>query len=309
MRSVETKLSAKTRYDLLAIDLDGTLLDRESRVSARNAAAVRAAREAGIGVVVCTGRGLIECEHLLAAIAQEDPVVVAGGSIIACPKTKRTLHRAAIDQGVVTAAVDALLAHNHAALILKDPIEAGYDYLVVQGDDAIALDPVTLWWFESMNVRVRYAARLEHDEHPEHTVRVGACGMSGTMTKVRGTLEAEFAGRAFIHNFPAVVAPDHASRVADRDHDSRLHVLEVFDPKANKWDAMLHLARERGVEASRIAAIGDEINDVPMIAGAGLGIAMGNAVPTVREAAKKHTARNDEDGVALAIERILSGEW
>lgn len=297
------------RYDLLAIDLDGTLLDREGRVSARNAAAVRAAREAGIRVVVCTGRGLIECEHLLAAIDQVDPVVVAGGSIIACPRTKRTLHRAAIDRGIVTATVEALLAHNHAALILKDPVEAGYDYLVVQGDDAIALDPVTLWWFKSMNVRVRYAARLEHDEHPEHTVRVGACGVSGTMTKVRTALDQAFAGRAFIHNFPAVVAPDHASRVVDRDHDTRLHVLEVFDPRANKWDAMLHLARERTIEPKRIAAIGDEINDVPMIAGAGLGIAMGNAVPSVREAAKRHTARNDEDGVAMAIERILSGEW
>lgn len=300
---------AATRYDLLAIDLDGTLLDRESKVSARNAAAVQAARDAGIRVVVCTGRGLVECEHLLAAINQTDPVVVAGGSIIACPKTKRTLHRAAIDQAIVSATVETLLSHNHAAMILKDPIEAGYDYLVVQGDDAIALDPVTLWWFKSMNVRVRYAARLEHDEHPEHTVRVGACGVSGTMTKVRAALDLAFTGRAFIHNFPAVVAPEDASRVADRDHDTRLHVLEVFDPRANKWDAMMHLATQYNVEPKRIAAIGDEINDVPMIAGAGLGIAMGNAVPSVRDAAKRHTGRNDEDGVAAAIERILSGEW
>lgn len=301
--------TAAHRYDLLAIDLDGTLLDREGRISTRNVAAVRAAREAGIGVVVCTGRGLIECEHLLAAINQTDPVVVAGGSIIACPATKRTLHRAAIDQGVVSATVDALLAHNHAALVLKDPIEAGYDYLVVQGDEAIALDPVTLWWFKSMNVRVRYAARLEHDEHPEHTVRVGACGVSGTMTKVRAALDQAFMGRAFIHNFPAVVAPEDASRVVDRDHDARLHVLEVFDPKANKWDAMMHLAKERKVAPAQIAAIGDEINDVPMIKGAGLGIAMGNAVPMVQKVAQRHTARNDEDGVAVAIERILSGEW
>lgn len=301
--------SQQPRYDLLAIDLDGTLLDRESRVSARNAAAVQSARDAGIRVVICTGRGLIECQHLLTTINQQDPVVVAGGSIIACPTTRRTLHRAAIDQSIVTATVDALLAHNHAALILKDPVETGYDYLVVQGPHKIPLDPVTLWWFQSMNVRVRYAASIHDDPHPDHTVRVGACGVSGTMAKVRVALDQSCAGRAFVHHFPAVVAPDHASQCLDRDHDTRLHVLEVFNPRANKWDAILHLAKDHLIEPKRIAAIGDEVNDIPMIVGAGLGIAMGNAVPSVRDAASRHTARNDQDGVADAIDRILSGEW
>lgn len=55
-------------------------------------------------------------------------------------------------------------------LALKDSVEAGYEYLVVIGKDRLPLDPVTCWWFDHMNVSVRYAETLAEDEHPEHTV-------------------------------------------------------------------------------------------------------------------------------------------
>jgi hypothetical protein len=64
-----------------------------------------------------------------------------------------------------------------------------------------------------------------------------------------------------------------------------------------------------GLTPAQIAAIGDEINDVTMIAGAGLGIAMGNAIAPVRQAARRTTRTNAEAGVAYAIDRILASEW
>jgi hypothetical protein len=88
-----------------------------------------------------------------------------------------------------------------------------------------------------------------------------------------------------------------------------MHVLEVFDAQATKWRAIERLAKDWGVSAQRIMAIGDEINDLDMVRNAGLGVAMGNAVAPVRDVARKHTARHDEDGVALAIEAALRGEW
>lgn len=306
---------ASRRYDLIAIDLDGTLLNRVGEPSLANIAALHAARAVGLRVIICTGRGLVECAHVLRAIDQHDPVVVAGGSIVACPTTSRTLHRASIDQTIVSETVDALLAHDHAALVLKDPVEAGYDYLVIQGERRVPLDPVTKWWFASMNVQVRFADNLADDPHPEHTVRVGACGISGTMSKIRAILNQSLGDRAFVHHFPAVVAPDDASLVkhdhpqrADA-HDRKLHVLEVFDPRANKWDALQHVARQFNIQPSRIAAIGDEINDVAMLKGAALGIAMANAVPEVKAVAHKHTHHHDHDGVAHAINKLLTGEW
>lgn len=293
-------------YDLLAIDLDGTLLDKDGSISNANRRAIQRARQAGLDITICTGRGFVECEHLLNAIEQTDPVIVAGGSILSCPVSRRTLHRFAIDQTIVLRAVDRLISHGHAVLVLKDPIEAGYDYLVVQGEQNHAIDPVTDWWFRSMNVKARYAPSLSHDEHPEHTVRFGICGPDHTLAPISADLLHHLGDDIALHHFPAVVAPEHASRITD---DSAYHILEVFSKDANKWTALSWLAANRNISPSRIATIGDQINDEAMIQHAGLGIAMGNAVPRIQQIARRHTRPHDQDGVAHAIDNILSRHW
>lgn len=291
---------------LIAIDLDGTLISGDGEISERNRDAIASARSAGVRVLICTGRGLAECRRYLEHIDQHDPVAVAGGSIIADPRSGRTLHRFPVHLNLVHSTVERLVAQGHPALVLKDPAEAGYDYLVVHGEQRLPLDPVTEWWFGRMQVRVRYAPHIHHDEHPEHTVRVGACGLSSTLGRLRDDLLAASEGRAQVHSFPAVVAPEHASRLPSGES---LHILELFDADANKWSAIRHLASAWHIHREQIAAIGDEVNDESMIRGAGLGIAMGNAVPSVRAIAKRHTLTHNEHGVAHAIDRILDGEW
>jgi 5-amino-6-(5-phospho-D-ribitylamino)uracil phosphatase len=268
--------------------------------------ALQDARGAGLKVVVCTGRGLRECAETLVAIEQEDPVGVAGGSIVACPLSRHTLHRFALDPALVAEATRRLLSHRHPVMVLKDPVQTGYDYLMVVGKENHALDPVTLWWFEQMKVTVRYAATIEEDEHPEHTVRLGVCGLSSTLAEMKRDMSEAFGDRATMHHFGAVVAPEHASRLPSGE---KLHILEVFARDASKWSAIRWIASQSGVPDDRICAIGDEINDVPMIRGAGLGIAMGNAVESVKAAATRQTLRNDEDGVAHAVYKVLGGEW
>ena len=99
-----------TRYGMIALDLDGTLIGPDGSISAPNRRAIERAREAGIRVTVCTGRGFVECERFLSVIGQKDPVIVAGGSILSCPTTRRTIHRFAIDQSVVVRAVESRAA-------------------------------------------------------------------------------------------------------------------------------------------------------------------------------------------------------
>lgn len=294
------------RYDLLAIDLDGTLLDPRSMVSDANVAALARARAAGIRTVVCTGRGLVECVGTLDRIGQKDPVVVAGGAIIADPTTRKTIHRFSLSPDYVRKAVGTLLDMHHAALVLKDPLAAGYDYLVVRGEKKLALDPVTEWWFDTMDVKVQTVTDLSEDEHPEHTVRVGACGLSGALAEMTRELKAHFGETVIIHHFPAVVAPEHASRAPN---GQTLQILEVFDRQATKWSALSRLAREWNIPPTRIAAVGDEINDLVLLENVALSIAMGNAVPRVKAIAKQHTRSNAEHGVAHAVDQILAGAW
>ncbi|MFO0832410.1 MAG: HAD family hydrolase [Phycisphaerales bacterium] len=294
------------RYPILAIDLDGTLLSSKGTVSPANIGAVHRARAAGIRVVVCTGRGLAECRSILTAISQDEPVVVAGGAIIACPMSGRTLHRFTMEVSLVRDTVGTLLEHEQPALLLKDPADAGYDYLVVQGPTRQRVHPAIDWWFERHRLRVRYVRSLDEDEHPEHTVRVGACSPASTFREVAARVKGHASGRGVLHSIPAV-APAQVQRSTSPGEPA--HIMELFDAHAGKWSAVSHLARQWGLDPGTIVAIGDEVNDVEIITNAGLGIAMANAVPAVRDAARRHTKSNDEDGVAFAVEQVLSGAW
>ena len=294
------------RYDLIAIDLDGTLLSPGGSVSPANAAAIAEARDAGLRVTICTGRGLVECDHVLTHVHQRDPVVVAGGSMAACPVKRRTLHRYTLEPELVARATDRLLTHEHPVMVLKDPSPAGYDYLMVVGEQNHPLDPVTQWWFTQLSVAVRYAPSIRDDQHPEDTVRLGVCGLSSALESIAADMFEAFGDKATMHHFPAVIAPEHAARFPPGE---RLHILEVFAADANKWSAVRWLADRENIPTERIAAIGDQINDLPMIEGAGLGVAMGNAVDRVKIAARRETATNAEDGVSMALRKILDGEW
>lgn len=290
-------------YDLLAIDLDGTLLDSRGGVSQANIDAIARARRAGMHVTVCTGRGLIECRSILRTIEQSRPVVVAGGSMVACPETSATLHRFPMGSSLVNRLVDCLVGHEHAVLILKDPHPVGYDYTILSPKGPDGLDPVTHWWFRMMGITPRYIQTLAQDEHPEHTVRVGVCGTRRATARAALEVRDAFGHEVSMNHFQAV-APTSAS-----DPDDVTVILETFAKSANKWSAIQWISGRMSVRPERIAAIGNDVNDLEMLAEAGLGVAMGNAIEEARAVADRHTLANDADGVAAAIDRILAGEW
>lgn len=298
-------------YALLAIDLDGTLLDSRGEVSEGNRRAIARAKHAGIRVCVCTGRGYNECKHIAAKIDQTDPVVVAGGAILADATNGRSLHRFNMRPTLVHKLVDSFVGHGHAALILKDAcpvndsgLHPRHDYLVVSPEGEKAIDPITRWWFKEHDIRVHVVPALTHDDHPEHTVRVGVCGTRRATRSAAHDLAEKFAPEVTVHHFNAVVPGAHGA-----DPDENIVILEAFDRNVSKWNAIRWLAARDGIDTGRIAAIGNDINDIAMLQGASCSIAMGNAIPEAKQAARLHTLDNDSDGVAHAIDRILAGEW
>ena len=82
-------------------------------------------------------------------------------------------------------------------------------------------------------------------------------------------------------------------------------MCEVLSVEASKWSALLHLAELWGIDREEIVAVGDDMNDVPMIAGAGLGVAMGHAPEAVKAAADFVTHDEENDGLARFIEEVL----
>jgi len=303
---------ANRNYDLLALDLDGTLLGPDGLVSDGNRAAVARAREAGLEVVVCTGRGLVESRHIIerieghlpAAGRSEAPVVCAGGAMICDAATGGTLHRWPMREDLVRRLCEHFDRAGRAPLLLKDRAAAGFDYLVV-GTGPI--EAPTRWWFDVMDVEVKFVDSIDHDDHPEHTVRVGFAAVADRMATLAAEVHETFGREATTQHFGAVAGTLDDGPVGVKDES--VHLLEVFDPQVSKWTAIRRLASMQRIDRSRIAAIGDEVNDLAMIEGTALGIAMGNAVERVKDAADVHAPGHGEDGVAVAIERILEGAW
>ncbi|MCA9293835.1 MAG: HAD hydrolase family protein [Phycisphaerales bacterium] len=308
------------RYDIIAIDIDGTLFDSSGQVSEANIAALADARRAGIEIVLCTGRGYPESVDAVHAVGAHHPskgrnvapIVVSGGAMIVDAAAGKTMHRWAIPQDLVQGVCALFASMRRAPLLLKDRDAAGFDYLVIKTGP---IEPPTEWWFNVMPVEVRYVDRLDQDEHPEHTVRVGFAAHHETMVELATKVRDQFGRDATIHHFAAVSsggAPVNGATEAEARRggkDRTIQLLEVFNPSVSKWTAIHRLALEQQVPRERVCAIGDEVNDVAMIEGAGLGIAMANAIAPVKAAAEIETRSNDDDGVAYAIEQILSGAW
>jgi hydroxymethylpyrimidine pyrophosphatase-like HAD family hydrolase len=303
---------ARRNYDLLAIDLDGTLFGPDGRVSPANRAAIDAARADGLEVVICTGRGLVESRHAIEAIDGRHPargrdvapIVCAGGAMVCDAITSRTIHRWPMRHDLVARLCDHFRALHRAPLLLKDRSAAGFDYLVINSGP---IEPPTQWWFSVMDVEVKFADSLDADDHPEHTVRVGFAATASIMRDLAAGVYAAFGRETTTQHFAAVSGD--LKRGPHGSKDESVHLLEVFDPQVSKWTAIHRLALEQGIPRERIAAIGDEVNDLAMIEGAALGIAMGNAIEPVKKAAQRIARSNADDGVAEAIGRILTGEW
>lgn len=293
------------RTKLIAVDLDGTLIDHTGKVCDDDLAALRRAREAGVVVTICTGRALVECTEIIRRLEQTDPVIVSGGALVACPQTGRTIERFTLRPELVAEVAAFLHARGRPMVILKDSHAAGYDYLAVSPDGPEKLDIASTWWFEHMKASVRHSESVHADPHPDDTIRVGAYQANRPIHDLAAEMKAAFAGVTAIQHFDGVLIPGDRSQLGVHS----VHIVELFDPLACKGQALARLADDLDIPMEATAAIGDQTNDLSMIEAAGVGIAMGNAHAEVAKAADRHTKAVGQGGVAHAIEQLLSGAW
>ncbi len=276
-------------YRMIAIDLDGTLLGPDGDVTPRTRGAVHAVLRAGLFVCFATGRNYTESRTVLDAVAHYDSAVFAGGAMVIDTREHLTLHRT-IMQPALARQISAWLEDSgHCVLALQDRATAGIDYLV---SDAVEMNGETRLWMERTRSRLQHVNNLRDHIH-EHTIRLGIVADPNVVNEVQSQLRIEFNERILCQNLAVTAA--------------NVNVLEIFDPAVNKWQGILHVARRHGVAAEEIVAIGDDVNDLPMLANAGLGVAMGNARPEVKAVAKRVINRNDQDGLAEFLEELLAG--
>ncbi len=275
------------RPRLLALDLDGTLMQPGGAISDRNAEAVAGAKAAGIEVVICTGRRFRTTAWVLEALELEGPVVVHNGVLTKSGASGETLAAHYLAAELFDHALD-LLRSVAPPIVYVDRYHDGLDMVVEHPSRSHAYQASYLADYEDEH---RVVPRLDDQAHDD-VVMMSLMADHAALEGLRARLEKELDPSA------------HTNFLQNKNYEG--YILEVTSSRASKWAALAELAAEMGIEPGEIMAIGDDRNDASMIAGAGLGIAMANAVDSVKAVADEVTASNAEDGVAQAIERHLS---
>ncbi|MEP0844704.1 MAG: HAD-IIB family hydrolase [Phycisphaerae bacterium] len=278
-------------YRLLALDVDGTLVNSRNELSEANRAALHRAHQAGLKITLCTGRSLIETAAVLDALGLDlDAGIFVFGAIITDLATRSTLIRSAFSEELAARVAAHFRSRGHPLLVLYDSTQTGIDYQLVAGEKNLSAYEAFLRMSPARAERLADWKPL-----PFPPVRIGVIVSPEQIERTVADLRAEFPPERL--RFNAIYAPNY-----------RVHVVECFPPRVNKWQALVRLADRMGIPPSRVAALGDDVNDVEMIARAGLGVAMGNAVESVREVARLRVASHDEDGVADLVDRLLAGD-
>jgi Cof subfamily protein (haloacid dehalogenase superfamily) len=272
---------------MVCIDLDGTLLCPRGTVTDRVRSAIHGALRAGMLVVFATGRNWTESRTVLEAVQHYDSAVFVGGAMVVDTKNEVTLHRTMMEPSLAAEVSDLLERNGHAVLALQDTGTAGVDY-VVSAD--IPVNTETARWMSMTKAALHRVPRLGNFSH-EHTIRVGIVAEPSETARLQEQLAEQFGERIVMQ----------AIRVPTANVD----VLEIFDPAVNKWQGILHVARRHEIDPSQIICIGDDLNDLPMIKQAGLGVAMGNARPEVKAVAKRVIKPNHEEGLAEFLEELV----
>jgi HAD superfamily hydrolase (TIGR01484 family) len=202
-------------------------------------------------------------------------------------RRKVTLHRTLMEPKIAAEVSEVLERSGHAVLALQDAQVAGIDYLIT-GD--IEPNVSTQFWLSVTQATVRRVKRLAQHQH-EHTIRLGIVAPPADTKMVQKELGERFAGRVFCHSIAVT--------------GQGVDVLEIFDPSVNKWEGIMHVARAHNILPEEIVAIGDDLNDLHMLRNAGLGVAMGNAHPEAKAAAKRVIGSNREEGLAAFLDELV----
>lgn len=273
-------------YEAVLIDLDGTLLDGRSQLTERTRRAVRSLVDHDFLVVLCTGRSVAGTRPTWRALGLESAIVAYNGAWIGPPDGPPERYIPIPD-----AHVQALLRQEReAAFAFRHHREAKYTVMTRHPDH----EPVARW-FENV---VRAARPGDLPTFDLMRLSLFFCEQALPPGEVQDVLRARLpeATRQAVRTecFPLRIFPPYRT--------SSLHLFEVQGGSRGKAEAYAWLRERHGVPAERTIAVGDQRNDLGMLAGAGLAVAPANAIPQAKAHAHVLVGHNAEEGLAAWIE-------
>jgi Cof subfamily protein (haloacid dehalogenase superfamily) len=273
---------------LLAIDIDGTLLKSQFQIPPANLQALRRARDAGVEIVLVTGR-----RHTFALpIAEQlgfDLWLISSNGAVTRSLSGELFHRDLLPLATARQLCSIMREYRGNTVLTFDTEIKGA--LVLERMDELSAS-IQRWLEKNMQF-IDFVVPIERALITD-PVQAMFCG---TIERMRGALQT-------------LAACDVADRITvlRTEYPPRdLSIVDVLNEGCSKGHALERWAAYRGIPREQVMAIGDNYNDIEMLVFAGIPVIMGNASPELRNRDWMVTETHDEAGVARAVEQVLSG--
>lgn len=267
------------KYKLVAIDMDGTLLNSKNEVSERTKKAIEKAKVQGTHIVIATGRILKSALHYSEFLGLENPIVACNGAIIV-DESKNIIYEQSIKRDKVR------------------------DIINVAKSEGVYFHFYDKSSFYS-NIRVEKILKLYNEGSKTMDIDVNIFKDVEEIMEIKDLNVYKF---IFIDD-----NRDKLERLRMKIDDlgnintssSWINNIEVMGPNVSKGAALKELCGILNLKPEEVIAIGDNENDLSMLKFAGLGVAMGNGNESIKKYSDYTTDSNDEDGVAKVIEKFI----
>lgn len=286
-------------YKLVAIDLDGTMLNQYGVVTERTKKAIERVQKKGIEVIIASGRPMDSIKTIAKEIKSEKYFISGNGAIIYDIQNNEIIYENTLKKqktlDIIKICEENSIYYN--IYTEKEIIAKSFQYNVLyyhkenlnKGEDNKTHINIIDNIYDYINNR------------DEKIVKITICDknqiiFNSIIRKLKEIEEVE------------VLETSHMSRKMIRqgtvDVPIEYFYTEVSNKDVDKWNAIEFLKEKMQIRTEEIVAIGDNLNDKKMIENAGLGIAMGESTPVIKQIANKITSSNSEDGVAQILETL-----
>lgn len=280
----------RSSFRLLAVDIDGTLVNSRDELTPATRNALWLAAQAGIQVVLATGRRYSKTLHLVQPLEIDVPLVTASGALIKDPRTHRTFYCAQFDRAVLCRMLQTVKQCGFDVLVCADTYADQFDFYGAR----LEVESRELGEYLRVNAGCGRLWPNLCGDPPEGVFAAFAMGTRPEMLALERTLHEHLPDKIHTH---VLRSPKYTG-----------FMCEMNPANVTKWSGIERLAAQWGIRHAEICAVGDDVNDIPMIRAAGLGVAMGNALPEVKAAADRIAPTHDEDGLVQVVQWLLESD-
>ena len=288
-------------YKLVAIDLDGTLLNSYGEIPERNKNAIRKAKEKGVEIVLTSGRMSSSVKSIAHEIGANNYIISGNGAIVYDLKNETVLYNECIP--------------NEKAMEITKICDENNIYYTISTEKYILSKKLkySLLYYYHENSK-KPEKRITNINIVENIQKYMKENDIGRITKITISDESKVVFNGIIKKLKNlkglnVLDVSNMSRKIIKSGTKKIEInyfyTEITKENVNKWESIKKLASHLNIKTEEIMTIGDNINDLEMIMNAGMGIIMGKSALSTKDLGKTIVADNDLGGVAEAIENYV----